>query len=79
NLLQADCNFIEELYRMSAQWKFLTCPGGMGFPIKCNLEILFKGENKLKTEISSSNKEERWKNDYAIVNRKLMNTRSVEM
>lgn len=64
--LQADCNFIEDLYRMHAQWKFLTSSGGLDLPIKTNLEIgtklwLFIDENKLEPKNLSPNKEARWK------------------
>lgn len=62
--LQADCNFIEDLYRMHAQWKFLTSSGGLDLPIKTNLEIgtklwLFIDENKLEPKSLSPNKEAR--------------------
>lgn len=53
SLLQADCNFTEDQYKTSSQWKILTSSGGLDLPIKTNLEIgnklwLFIDENKLK-------------------------------
>lgn len=77
--VQADLNCMQDLHRMSTRWKYLINLCGMDFPIKTNLEIVrkvksFMGENNLETEKMPSNKEERWKKHYAIVNGKLTNT-----
>lgn len=81
--VQADLNCMKDLYRMSANWKYLINLCGMDFPIKTNLEIvrkleLFMGENNLETEKMPSNKEERWKKSHAVVNGQLINTGMVK-
>lgn len=82
--VQADLNCMQDLYRMSANWKYLINLCGMDFPIKTNLEIVRKlkslmGENNLETEKMPSNKIERWKKHYTVVNGKLTNTGTDKM
>ncbi|XP_047380877.1 beta-1,3-galactosyl-O-glycosyl-glycoprotein beta-1,6-N-acetylglucosaminyltransferase [Sciurus carolinensis] len=77
--VQADLNCMKDLYRMSANWKYLINLCGLDFPIKTNLEIVrklksFMGENNLETEKMPSNKEERWKKHHVVINGKLTNT-----
>ncbi|XP_037654093.1 beta-1,3-galactosyl-O-glycosyl-glycoprotein beta-1,6-N-acetylglucosaminyltransferase [Choloepus didactylus] len=77
--VQADLNCMKDLYSLSADWKYLINLCGMDFPIKTNLEIVRKlkslmGENNLETEKMPSNKEDRWKKRYEVINGKLTNT-----
>jgi beta-1,3-galactosyl-O-glycosyl-glycoprotein beta-1,6-N-acetylglucosaminyltransferase len=77
--VQADLNCMKDLYRMSADWKYLINLCGMDFPIKTNLDMVrklksFMGENNLETEKMPSNKEDRWKKHYEVINGKLTNT-----
>lgn len=77
--VQADLNCMQDLYRMSAGWKYLINLCGMDFPIKTNLEIVRKlkslmGENNLETEKMPPHKKERWKKHYMVINGKLTNT-----
>lgn len=81
--VQADLNCMKDLYRMSANWKYLINLCGLDFPIKTNLEIVrklksFMGENNLETEKMPSNKEERWKKHHVVINGKLTNTGTVK-
>ncbi|XP_008586854.1 PREDICTED: beta-1,3-galactosyl-O-glycosyl-glycoprotein beta-1,6-N-acetylglucosaminyltransferase [Galeopterus variegatus] len=81
--VQADLNCMKDLYGMSTAWKYLINLCGMDFPIKTNLEIVrklksFMGENNLETEKMPSNKEERWKKRFVIVNGKLINTGTIK-
>lgn len=76
--VQADLNCMQDLYQMNADWKYLINLCGMDFPIKTNLEIvrmlkLLKGGSNLETERMPSNKKERWKKHYTVVNGKLTN------
>ncbi|KAM4847193.1 beta-1,3-galactosyl-O-glycosyl-glycoprotein beta-1,6-N-acetylglucosaminyltransferase [Urocitellus parryii] len=82
--VQADLNCMKDLYRMSANWKYLINLCGLDFPIKTNLEIVrklksFMGENNLETEKMPSNKEERWKKHHVVINGKLTNTGTVKV
>lgn len=82
--VQADLNCMQDLYRMSADWKYLINLCGMDFPIKTNLEIVRKlkslmGQNNLETEKMPSNKKERWKKHYTVVDGKLTNTGTDKM
>ncbi|XP_007937839.1 beta-1,3-galactosyl-O-glycosyl-glycoprotein beta-1,6-N-acetylglucosaminyltransferase [Orycteropus afer afer] len=82
--VQADLNCMKDLYRMSADWKYLINLCGMDFPIKTNLEIVRKlkslmGENNLESEKMSASKEERWKKRYEVINGKLTNTGADKM
>ncbi|KAM9641807.1 beta-1,3-galactosyl-O-glycosyl-glycoprotein beta-1,6-N-acetylglucosaminyltransferase isoform 2-T3 [Trichechus inunguis] len=77
--VQADLNCMKDLYRMSADWKYLINLCGMDFPIKTNLEIVrqlksLMGENSLETEKMPAHKAERWKKRYEVINGKLTNT-----
>ncbi|XP_054979688.1 beta-1,3-galactosyl-O-glycosyl-glycoprotein beta-1,6-N-acetylglucosaminyltransferase [Sorex araneus] len=77
--VQADLNCMQDLYRMSATWKYLINLCGMDFPIKTNLEIVRKlkslmGGNNLETEKMPPNKKERWKKHYEVVSGKLTKT-----
>ncbi|XP_003407428.1 beta-1,3-galactosyl-O-glycosyl-glycoprotein beta-1,6-N-acetylglucosaminyltransferase [Loxodonta africana] len=77
--VQADLNCMKDLYRMSADWKYLINLCGMDFPIKTNLEIVrklksFMGENNLETEKMPPHKVERWKKRYEVIDGKLTNT-----
>ncbi|XP_077004570.1 beta-1,3-galactosyl-O-glycosyl-glycoprotein beta-1,6-N-acetylglucosaminyltransferase [Tamandua tetradactyla] len=77
--VQADLNCMRDLYSLSADWKYLINLCGMDFPIKTNLEIVRKlkslmGENNLETEKMPSNKENRWKKHYEVIDGKLTNT-----
>nr|XP_027795899.1 beta-1,3-galactosyl-O-glycosyl-glycoprotein beta-1,6-N-acetylglucosaminyltransferase [Marmota flaviventris]XP_027795900.1 beta-1,3-galactosyl-O-glycosyl-glycoprotein beta-1,6-N-acetylglucosaminyltransferase [Marmota flaviventris]XP_027795901.1 beta-1,3-galactosyl-O-glycosyl-glycoprotein beta-1,6-N-acetylglucosaminyltransferase [Marmota flaviventris] len=82
--VQADLNCMKDLYRMSANWKYLINLCGLDFPTKTNLEIVrklksFMGENNLETEKMPSNKEERWKKHHVVINGKLTNTGTVKV
>ncbi|XP_060618161.1 beta-1,3-galactosyl-O-glycosyl-glycoprotein beta-1,6-N-acetylglucosaminyltransferase [Anolis sagrei] len=76
--VQADLNCMKDLYRRSANWKYLINLCGMDFPIKTNQEIIeklkaLKGENSLETEKMPSNKEVRWKKHHEVIDGKVKN------
>ncbi|XP_037348206.1 beta-1,3-galactosyl-O-glycosyl-glycoprotein beta-1,6-N-acetylglucosaminyltransferase [Talpa occidentalis] len=82
--VQADLNCMQDLYSMSADWKYLINLCGMDFPIKTNLEIVKKlkslmGENNLETEKMPPHKKERWKKRHTVVNGKVTNTGADKM
>lgn len=83
--LQADLNCMQELVRRSSTWRYVINLTGQMFPLKTNLEMVkilrtFGGLNDIEglSKYVSESMKVRYRHRYAVVNKKLRNTREAK-